>query len=143
MDKLHQSDYAVIFHDPEKRYITRRWTAYSTNMTDEDYREEQDTLYRYLSVYQPIAMLANLNDFNYTIPPDLQSWNASRVKEIGQVGLPERIAILASSNTFASISVELMVDDFNEQSENVTEYRYFQNQKEAEEWLSERLNMDL
>ncbi len=131
METLHKSDYYEILFDKEKSMIVHKALPATSDMNEEQFKQEMLLFTEICEKYNPNRDLVDLADMNYIIQPELQSWVNSeifpRILEIIQ-----RMALIMPNTFVESVSLQQTMEE--ELGEKFVR-RYFDNKNQAVEWL--------
>ena len=102
-------------------------------MTDVDYQAQMMEYAERVEKYRPDFSMADTINFLYTITPDMQDWtNTEFMPRFIGAGVKKQ-AFVVSKDLFSQVSVEQTMEE--EQNIKAFQFRYFDSQEEALEWL--------
>lgn len=130
--ELYSSKFLII--SEQNGIMSFTWLPESEHLDDEKIRQEFKKEVEFCGLKKPKGLLIDTRDFGYIIGPDLQVWTDKNIFPAYKEAGVEKIAILVSSDVFASASVE---QTMSEDEASTFESRYFEDEGEAQKWLSE------
>lgn len=130
--ELHKSNFLAITEMPEIQGIKIQWLAASERMTDEEFQTEILGEKKAIETKKPKNIFADTLQMKFSIPPNLQEWHNNLIFPVFKSAEVKRLAILVSTDIFAQVSIEQLVEDGSEK-EFVT--KYFDTEKELISWL--------
>ncbi|OQY01014.1 MAG: hypothetical protein B6I20_08090 [Bacteroidetes bacterium 4572_117] len=130
---LHKSKYVEISYEQENSLIVQRFLLESEKMTKDEFKNEMNKFVEMCEKHKPERELANLLDMKYVIVPDVQEWMNTEIFPRYE-NIIKRMAFLVPSELFPSVSVE---QTMNEEVGQKFTQKYFDNEKDARNWLFE------
>lgn len=131
MELIKSSNYIDIEFDKANRLFRLVWKPESESMTNEIFRQEM-LEYRDLFDMGIWYILQQMRDMRFPIEPEMQTWLNTEINPVAiQKGI-KKMAIVMSTELFASISVEQGLADFNPDTDALG---YFDNEDQALKWL--------
>lgn len=131
MEKLHQSRYFLVEHDPDNRLFYYVFNDETAHMSSEAYIDELKTFITLLKEYKPLRVLGHMVDFQFAITPDIQEWVTHHLFPVYQEIGFQKIAILLSKEFVAALSIEQTMEESN----NSFKSAYFHDETQAMQWL--------
>ena len=133
MDVLHESDFWKFGFDKDDSMMIYQWYETSENMDETEYKQEMKKNAEEYEKHGPTKSLVDLRNFLYTISPETQEWTDNEIfPRFLNAGL-KKIAFVVSSDLFAQVSLEQMMEENNA---NLSfESRYFDHYFQARDWL--------
>jgi len=131
MQTLHTSKYYEILFDKSKSLIIHKALPATSDMSNEDFKQEMLLFTEMCGKYAPIRNIVNLVDMNYSIVPEIQEWVNREVFPLF-IDTIERIALVMPSRIFEIVSIEQTME---EETAQKLHQKYFDNETEALEWV--------
>ena len=134
MDIVHESKFWKFGYDKTDSMMIYQWYETSEQLTDLEYKNEMKKNAEEFEKYKPTKSLVDLRSFLFTISPEVQEWTDMTIfPRFIEAGL-KRIAFIVSSDLFAQVSVEQML----EENTAITSFqsRYFDHYFQARNWLT-------
>lgn len=141
---IYSDEYVDTYYNGHLQLIENHWKKSTEHLTEAEYRmltlDTLDVLEKSIQengwVFNRI--LADNRNFLFTMPPKLQEWQAKHVfAKLLELGL-KKTAIIMSQEFISQYSIEQTFEESPELNEST---RYFDNIKEAKDWLSlEKVN---
>ncbi|WP_448520543.1 hypothetical protein [Rhodoflexus sp.] len=131
---VHESRYVIIDWDASTSIISYIYTPNADeNMTADDFKANMSAYGGFCEQYQPERLLIDIRNLRFTITPDLQEWTAKEIAP--RTTSLKRMAILVSSDIFAQISLEQLMEEEGI-ADRYSAPRYFESEEEAKNWLT-------
>jgi hypothetical protein len=132
--QVYHSKYVSYEFDDENATLIETWTPLA--LSNAIFQEEQMHKKELLETYKPTHILDDISQTDFSISPELQEWVEQLfVPVFTEIGVT-KYAIVLPSSLFGQVSMEQTVDEVKEQH-NEIEFKYFDSEPEAEEWLKE------
>lgn len=131
MKTLHTSKYYEILFDTNKSLIIHKALPATSDMSDEDFKQEMLLFAEMCEKYTPTRDLVNLVNMNYSIAPKMQEWVNTKVfpKFMNMI---ERMALVTPSGIFEVVALEQTMEE--ETAQNFYQ-KYFDDEEQALEWI--------
>ncbi len=109
------------------------WFDTSIDMTDEEYKEEMSANAAQCTIQKLPLALVDLRKFKFMITPEVQTWTDQIIfPQFIASGL-KRIAFVVSSDLFAQVSLQQMMDEKIAKEQFAS--KYFETKEDATQWL--------
>ena len=132
MEKLHKDKFISYEIDNEKGILFVDWKPATEDMEEDEFKEEISYQAKYAEEYHPTKFLVNSTKLQFSITPQLQDWAQKTVfTRLIEAGV-RKTAFVMPEDLVAQLSVEQAMEE-EEGLQFVS--RYFDNDKEALEWL--------
>lgn len=131
LEKVFSHTLADLFFDAEKSYFEERWKPATEHATDEEFKSYQYEKIEVAKKCLPKFFLCDTQHFKYLITVEMQEWTDEVVMGFWDSSPLEKLAFLTTNEVVEQIAIELAM------SENEHKYpiHYFENEKEAIDWL--------
>ncbi len=130
--ELHDSRYARIEYIEDLQMIVHLWKIDSVNLTEEDFKNEMQTLAGFFEQYKPKRVFVDQREFYFTVVPGLQRWVDTNVNKILVDNGTEKVAFVVSPDILAKLTVTQTLSENYSQNLNV---RFFDDYKDAKQWI--------
>ncbi|EAY24185.1 hypothetical protein [Microscilla marina] len=131
MIELFNNRFQKFYYDSNRSFFINVWKPDSQLLGERSYKKEQMILWNTIRKVRPRFVVSDSTDFLYAIDPVEQDWVASEIDRlIADVHL-ERLAIVLSLDFLALLTIKQTIEEGR--FKNIT--RFFDNTKDAEEWL--------
>jgi hypothetical protein len=132
--QVYHSKYVSYDFDDENAILIETWSSLA--LSNAIFQEEQMHKKELLETYKPTHILDDISQTDFSISPELQEWAEQLFVPIfTEIGVT-KYAIVLPSSLFGQVSMEQTVDEVKEQHDGI-EFKYFDSEPEAEEWLKE------
>jgi hypothetical protein len=131
-EKILENKFCTYYYDEQNTFITQLWTNESDEMTEDDYKNEMLNYLSFVQKYTTSTVLINLQQFNFTIVPEIQTWVDDNVA-VHANKIVEKIAFILPKDLMVELSVEQVMTE--EEGKNYKALNYFDTEKLAKEWL--------
>lgn len=131
MQELHHSIFRTLFYDPQILLILSVYHQKTTLMKDEEYKADMLIYLDFVEKLQPQKCLVNMTELFYIADPNIQEWVSKEISP--KVLCLKKTAFILSSDLFASVATQQMLEDIEDQFH--IQFRYFENEQAAKEWL--------
>ena len=133
MEVLHKSKYWHFGCSKEQHLMWYEWFDTSIDMTDEEYKEEMSANAAQCTIQKLPLALVDLRKFKFMITPEVQTWTDQIIfPQFIASGL-KRIAFVVSSDLFAQVSLQQMMDEKIAKEQFAS--KYFETKEDATQWL--------
>lgn len=130
--EIYSDNFINIVFTEDNNILTSTWFTKTEIATDDDFKEWNFKLVETVKEFQPKTMLADTRNYFFTITPELQTWSIENIfNPFYNAGL-RKIALLVSPELFAQVSLEQFID---ENKKDALQTQYFDNLKNAQNWL--------
>ena len=118
----------------EKSLMEEIYNLESENIKDKEMKKLMRQLIELFEKYKPKYYYSDLRNFRYAISPEMQKWidDTVVVKAI-QIEM-KKTARIMSTDYISQLSIEQLTQEENYETGMLTN-RFFDNEKEAREWL--------
>lgn len=104
----------------------------SEQMKEDEYKELMLKWSEEIDYYKPKYQLVNYLNFYRPIPPEMQLWlNENLIGPAFKAGM-KRVAFIISRDFYVQVSLE---QTMAEEAGKIFQLKYFDNEKDAENWL--------
>ena len=131
MEILHKSNYYEILFDQSKSLIVHKALNGSSEMSDQEFKQEMHLFLEMCEKYSPERDLVHLVDMNYPIVPDIQEWVNNEIFPRLLI-VVKRMALVMPSEMVAELAIEQTMEE--EEGKKFVS-RYFSDENQALEWL--------
>lgn len=131
---LYENEYGIFIWYPGGRLLCHRWKPRSIDLEDETYKKHLLNYDKLVDEYKPKHILADQQQFQYPIYPDLQLWVAEHLFQNILAGVVDKMAILVSRDLIAELAVEQTVSEVQDVGFQI---QYFNDEQQATAWLNE------
>lgn len=130
--EIYSSEFVEFEFDTETSIMYERWTEVEHD--EEVYKNEITKKCALLREYKPKLFVDDVSQTNFTIVPELQEWTEGMVgPALVEVGV-SKYALIVPEDLFAQVSLDQTVDEVK-MTEAPVEFEYFEELKDAENWL--------
>lgn len=129
---LYKNDFVCFAYSSEINFLLHEWKAKTASASWEDIKAVFEEYIKILKVKSPKLFLVNLKEFHYIITPEQQEWVDKNIHPLVLNEGKNRIAMLTSTDLFAQVSTEQLVEEEHGKKLNV---RFFDDEEEANKWL--------
>jgi len=133
MENIFENSFISIGFSRNKNLVINNWKEATDAMTDEEYKTLALKQVAVLEEKKPFNWLVNLAELKFALTPQTQEWADGLFPRILNTGV-KKIAFIISSDVFAQISVEQLMEEKNVKTANF-EIHYFDNEKDALKWF--------
>ncbi len=133
MENIFENSFISIGFSRNKNLVINNWKEATDAMTDEEYKTLALKQVAVLEEKKPFNWLVNLAELKFALTPQTQEWADGLFPRILNAGV-KKIAFIISSDVFAQISVEQLMEEKNVKTANF-EIHYFDNEKDALKWF--------
>ena len=130
--ELHDSRFARIEYIEDLQMVVHIWKIESVNLTEEDFKNEMQTLAFFFKQYKPKRVFVDQREFYFTVVPGLQRWVDTNVNKILVDNGTEKVAFVVSPDILAKLTVTQTLSESYSQNLNV---RFFDDYKDAKQWI--------
>ncbi|TAF67233.1 MAG: hypothetical protein EAZ55_02620 [Cytophagales bacterium] len=141
MQEIHKSPYCTISYEADNSLMEISYNESTYQMSEAAYKQDLEIYCQKLQQYQPSYTLSDMQNFQFTIAPEVQEWvNAlfGKLQAEGTMNTQVRGAIVMSADFFAQVSLEQTLEDSQVEMGNESSLRYFPSRQEAIDWLLQR-----
>ncbi len=131
MKTLHTSKYYEILFDKSKSLVIHKALPATSDMSDENFKQEMILFAEICEKYTPTRDLVNLINMNYSIVPKMQEWVNTEVFP-RFMNTIDRMALVMPFGIFQLVALEQTMEE--ETAQNFYQ-KYFDNEEEALEWV--------
>ncbi len=129
---LFEDQFISIAYQAEKQLLFASWTPASENLSDEHFKAINKMYIEFVEKYEVKNFLLNTENFLFSITVELQHWVGEHILlNLKEMGL-QKVAFIVSKEFIAQLSIELTMQE----NPNLMSVAYFDNQEEAQKWLS-------
>lgn len=131
--------YTAIYFNQSTHLFEQFWYKESENMDDNEYMDIHEGWVKKLLVekYQIYSFYLDNRENYFTMSPELQEWHAKNITEVVIANLPKpeslKVAIVVSEDFISQLGIEQTMEETNDATQMT---RYFEDEEEAREWLS-------
>lgn len=130
--KIFENQFATYIYHKESSLFEEIWHETTRNMKDEELKETMIELVKLFKTYRPTKYFCNLQNFYYTVVPEIQEWIDINVGKIAvEVGLKYKANVI-SKDIFAAVSVQQTMEEPNTK---VIDNQYFEEESDAWKWI--------
>lgn len=130
--KIYKSEIQTIYYYEDKSLMKVVVSPKTEYIGDEIYQEEQLVELALIKKYLPSTILVNVQDLQYTLPPEMQEWTAQNiVMPVIQLCL-KRAAYVIPKNFYAQLAIEQLITELPEMN-FIT--MLFEDEETAMNWL--------
>lgn len=134
METIYESDFQRYKIDKESNFLQADWFEKSTEMSDQDFKDEMEKELEYVEKFQIKHYLIDTLNFRFIINPDLQTWADVYVNtKLDKLGL-KKLAYIVSQDYIAQLSINQTMSESVKQNYQTS---FFASIEEAKAWLSE------
>ncbi|HAI75349.1 MAG TPA: hypothetical protein DCM08_03805 [Microscillaceae bacterium] len=137
MEIILDSPFVEISFDKSQRKLLAVWKDQTATMSNDQYKELFEQIAGLLELHKPDHWLGDIRKFGFFVIPELQEWIATAIMpRFIQAGL-KKMAMLASENFIAQLSIEQTTDEMEKNSQEASplQVRYFDNDQAAQDWF--------
>ncbi len=135
--ELIKNKYQNLFFLPEKQLFEWTWAKETLLMSEDEFKKETLTYAEKVLEHKPKYLFINTIEMEFVIDPPLQLWYTQNIAfKTAQAGV-QKISFLVSRDIFVQMSVKQTEDEIAvaRKTPNPIEIKYFENEKEARDWL--------
>lgn len=130
---VYKSELHENIFDPKSLLIISSWHT-PADLEESVYRQELTNYFECVKEHQPKCVLIDAVDANYAITVETQKWIVDTFFPIyKEIGL-KKMGILLPEEIISNLSIEQTMEE--NKDPNMMQTRYFNEKKEALEWLS-------
>lgn len=130
--KILENKFCTYYYDKSENFLVQLWTNETGHMEEEDYKSEMLNYLNFVQKYTISKALINLQQFNFTIAPQLQIWVDTNIA-IHANKIVGRIAFVLPQDIMVELSVDQVMTE--KEGKNYKALNYFDNPKTAKDWL--------
>lgn len=138
METLFKNQFVEVNIDKEKKYAEMVFFPESVDMEEDDYKEivikANESVATFLE-NKVDKYLYNYVDFNYILSPEIQEWYAKNSKIVYMNN--SKIASVMSEDFVANLSIEQIIQEYDDKKGLKFTRKYSDNLQEAKKWLFE------
>lgn len=129
--RVYQSKFLQVAFFSEQQIIEVIWLSNTTQMEDEQYKDESLNYLALITELKPSKIMANTQELFFTISPDLQEWVNQNILAYRSVPV-DKVAVVESKAYITRFSVSQTM----EEPEGIKfTTSYFESREQAWEWL--------
>lgn len=129
-----KTNYQEFSYEESTKILTIIWQKNTSEMNDEEYKDEQMQTLKFIRELHPNKLLINSQSLDYVINPEMQIWtDENLVKPCIEVGI-EKFAFVMPADLFALVSIEQAVEENESQLQRT---KFFDSVDTAKHWLIE------
>lgn len=130
--EIYDSKYLKLKIDNENSILETHWKKPTSNMDEEDYKNEVEQIIKSCEKYNSKYILSDSSNFLFAIAPEVQDWIELNVTpKVIKFGL-KKMAFAVSQELISQISIEQMMEEGDTQQ---IKSAYFKNMEVAKNWL--------
>jgi len=132
MELKFKTKFVEIIADKEKSYIEIIRSTETARMQENDYKEEAVEWLKIIQSEKPKFQLVDDRNMKFVINVKLQDWiNENLIAPAVKASI-RKTAFIVTNEIFSQVSIEQTLDD---NKERVLQINYFENEKDAKDWL--------
>lgn len=132
MEKIYESNYMTLYFCTKDNIIEEVWNETSEKMKEKEFQTEILTTLKYMEIHQAKYYLVNAKLLHFTISVELQAWMFQNfITPFLKLGI-YYAAFVMPTEIITQLSIEQTTD---EESDGIFHRRFFDNKKEALNWL--------
>jgi len=134
LHQIKETPYVKLFHEVGIELVTAQWLPSTTNMEDNDVKEQFQILAEIVSIYHPKKWIADLRQFLVILSPEVQEWTDQKIAPFfHKYGLKKMVMLVPEEFTFEKVAVEQLTEEKTFMIAWQT--RFYTDEAEARKWL--------
>ncbi len=133
LKQVFENDFLSINHDENNNTSEIKWKRKCGNILDESHSQLLKTMSEIIKKIAPQKMLSNMSECNFFITPETGPWHKNPLFRVYSELPPSQIAVVIPQNLFVNSSFDAA--RASEELDENTKINYFDNAKNAWEWL--------
>lgn len=134
MRRIYESSFAFAEFDREKSFLLEKW--FPQQISPEVYKKEILQKLEIIQDCKPTLVLEDISEYYFTIAPELQSWTGQVMISMLRNSNLKKYALIYPEEIFAKVSLEQTIRELLEKNPPF-EIKVFENDQEAQHWLSQ------
>lgn len=129
---VYESDYAKVLYKPDENIVEQYWLPATEDMDDDEYQRIQLATLKAFVDNEVELLFVDTQNMAYPIEPEMQQWSKEEIMDKLLQTKFRKVAYIVSQDFLSQVSIEQTV---NEDTSNRMVAQYFDNAKDAREWL--------